>query len=266
MSYSAAEVERFAYCPLSWHLSRKGHEGRGDATDAGERAHDEVGRRVARWRSVLDDHYLALRVALYLALTAASAMTLALEVVVLDATGPFHWILILMSLTWLFVALGFLVRAIRKEDEAKQVVASSGLVEGELAYSDLDRPADTLRSPRYELTGRPDYIVRRKGTLIPVELKTGRTPASPHESHLMQLGVYCLLVEDAYAQRPAVGVLQYPERTFEVPFTDDFRDQVLQTTLRMRLAEMTGEVHRGHDQPGKCRGCSRRDGCPERLQ
>lgn len=265
MSYSAAEVERFAYCPLSWHLARGGADGVGDATVMGEHAHAAVGKRVALWRKVVDDHYAALRVSLYLALTAASAATLAIEVVFLDFTGPYHWILLGMSLLWLLIALGFLLRAIWKEDEAKQVAQASGLAPGELAYSDLDRPAETLRSPRYELTGRPDYIVKRGDHHVPVEVKTGRTPSTPHESHLMQLGVYCILVEEQYGKRPPSGVLQYPERSFDVPFTNEFRDTVLQTALRMRLAEMTGEVHRTHNQPGKCRGCSRRDACPERL-
>lgn len=265
MGYSAAEVERYTYCPLSWQLARKGQDGTGDATVQGEHAHDAMGKRVAIWRGVLDDHYEALRVALYLALTAASAATLAIEVVFLDSFGAYHWILLLMSLTWLLVALGFLLRAIWKEDEAKQVAKASGLAPGELAYSDLDKPAETLRSARYDLTGRPDYIVRRSGEFIPVEVKTGRTPSTPHESHLMQLGVYCILVEEKYGASPKCGMLQYPERTFEVDFTPEFRDKVLETSLRMRLAEMTGNVHRNHNQPGKCRGCSRRDACPERL-
>lgn len=265
MPFSAAEVERFTYCPLSWQLARGGQEGLGDATMQGERAHDAMGKRVAAWRRVLDDHHSALRVALYLGLTAASAATLAIEVVFLDSYGPYQWILILMSLTWLLVALGFLLRAIWKEDEAMAIAQASGLAPGELAYSDLDKPAETLRSSRYELAGRPDYIVRRKGEYIPVEVKTGRTPTAPHESHLMQLGVYCILTEEKYGVRPSVGMLQYPERTFEVAFTNEFRDKVLEMTLRMRLAEMTGNVHRIHDQPGKCRGCSRREACPERL-
>lgn len=265
MSHSAAEVERFAYCPLSWQLARGGQEGVGDAMTNGERAHAAVGARVAAWRRLLDDHFEAMRIALYLALTAASAATLAIEVVFLDFTGPYHWILLGMSLTWLLVALVFLLRAIWKEDEAKQVAEAHGFEPGELAYSDLDKPAETLRSARYELSGRPDYIVRRQGAYIPVEVKTGRTPAQPHDSHLMQLGVYCLLVEEKYGKRPPSGVLQYPERSFDVPFTDDYRDKVLETTLRMRLAEMTGTVHRTHDQPGKCRGCSRKDACPERI-
>lgn len=265
MSYSAAEVERFTYCPLSWSLSQGGAEGIGDATIQGEKAHAIIGQRVGLWRSIIDDHYSALRVALYLALTAASAATLALEVVFLDANGPFHWILLAMSLLWLLVSLGFLLRAIWKEDEAKNVAIASGLVEGELAYSDLDRPAETLRSPKYDLTGRPDYIVRRHETYIPVEVKTGRTPQLPHDSHLMQLGVYCLLVEEKYGVAPPFGVLQYPDRRFEVAWSRDFRDKVLQTTLKMRLADMTREVHRVHNSPGKCRGCSRREACNERL-
>ncbi|MFA5862323.1 MAG: CRISPR-associated protein Cas4 [Candidatus Thermoplasmatota archaeon] len=265
MSYSAAEIERFTYCPLSWSLAQRGQDGVGEATAQGERAHAAIGTRISIWRSLLDEHYSALRIALYLALAAASAATLALEVVFLDANGPSHWILLAMSLTWLLVSLGFLLRAIWKEDEAKQVVAESGLVQGELAYSDLDRPAETLRAPRYDLSGRPDYIVRRGEAYIPVEVKTGRTPDKPHDSHLMQLGVYCILVEEKYGKRPTHGVLQYAQCSFEVPFTEAFRDKVLQTTLKMRLAEMTGNVHRIHNSPGKCRGCSRRDACTERL-
>lgn len=265
MGYNAAEVERYVYCPMSWALAKRGHDPEGGVLAQGDQAHAAVGKRISVWRRVLDEHYDALRVALYLALTAASAATLALEVVMLDSSGPAHWILILMSLLWLMVALGFLLRALWKEKEAKDYVATSGLVEGELAYSDLDRPAETLRAEKFDLSGRPDYIVRRGGTYIPVELKTGRTPDAPHDSHLMQLGVYCVLVEECYGARPAHGVLQYPERTFEVPFTDEFRDKVLETTLRMKLSEMTGVIHRNHERVGKCRGCSRRDGCPERL-
>jgi len=265
MGFSAADVERYAYCPLSWALADGGVDPRSEPLLQGERAHDEKGKTIARWRGVLENHYEALRLSLYLALTAASAMTLAIEAFVLDFTGPYHWILIVMSLTWLFTALAFLLRAMRMEERANDIVQANGLVPGELAYSDLDRPGDTLRSEKYNLSGKPDYIVRRGDHYIPVEVKTGRTPDEPHESHLMQLGVYCLLVEENYGSRPATGVLQYPEKTFEVPFTDDYRDKVLKMTLQMRMAKMTGEVHRNHDRRGKCQGCSRRAMCPERI-
>lgn len=264
MSYSAAEVERFVYCPLSWALSQRG-ETMDAVLKAGEADHAAFGSRISMWRRVLDQHNAALRVAMYLALTAASASTLALEVVWLDFGGPYHWVLMGMSLLWLFVALGFLLRAMWKQDEARDFVAKAGLVDGELAYSDLDRPGEKLRSEKYDLSGRPDYIVRRHEEYLPVEVKTGRTPDAPHDSHLMQLGVYCILVEEQYGRRPSRGYLQYPERTFEVAFTDAFRDKVLETTLRMRLSEMTGVIHRNHERVGKCKGCSRRALCPERL-
>ena len=264
MAYSAAEVERFVYCPLSWALSQRG-ETMDAVLQAGEAEHAAFGSRISVWRRVLDQHHAALRVAMYLALTAASAATLALEVAFLDFDGLAPWLLMSMSLLWLFVALGFLLRAMWKQEEAQVIVAESGLVHGELAYSDLDRPGETLRSEKYDLSGRPDYIVRRNGEFLPVEVKTGRTPDAPHDSHLMQLGVYCILVEECYGARPSRGYLQYPEKTFEVPFTDEFRDKVLETSLRMRMAQMTGVIHRNHERVGKCRGCSRRALCPERL-
>jgi CRISPR-associated exonuclease Cas4 len=31
------------------------------------------------------------------------------------------------------------------------------------------------------------------------------------------------------------------------------------------LSEMTGVIHRNHERVGKCKGCSRRALCPERL-
>lgn len=265
MGFSAADVERYTYCPLSWALARGGIAASEEMTARGDVAHDAVGQKISRWRHFLQEHHEALQTALYLALVAASAATLAIEVTFLDFSGIFNRVLMLMSLLWLMVALVFLLRAIRKEEEAKTFVKSNGLVEGELLYSDLDRPAQTMRSEKYELSGRPDYIVRRGQDFIPVELKTGRTPEEPHVSHLMQLGVYCLLVEEAYGRRPPFGVLQYPERAFEVPWSDEFRDQVFETVLRMRLAEVTGTVHRNHTRAGKCRGCSRRDACAERL-
>lgn len=265
MSYNAAEVERFVYCPLSWALAKGGLQANDENTQHGEVAHDAFGQRISVWRRFLKEHHDALQTSFYLALVAASAATLAIEVTFLDFTGVFNRILMVMGLVWLLVSLGFLLRAIFKERQAEAFVQANGLVEGELLYSDLDRPGDTLRSQKYEISGKPDYIVRRQGSYIPVELKTGRTPAQPHDSHLMQLGVYCLLVEEEFGKRPTHGVLQYPDKAYEVPFTNEFRDQVFETVLRMRLAEVTGTVHRSHTRPGKCNGCSRRAACPERL-
>jgi len=56
----------------------------------------------------------------------------------------------------------------------------------------------SLISARYGLSGRPDCLVRVDDGVVPVELKSGRSPRSgrPYEGHMLQLAAYCLLVED----------------------------------------------------------------------
>jgi len=42
ISVSASDLERHAYCPLSWKLAKEGHEGKGDAISAGIDKHQEI--------------------------------------------------------------------------------------------------------------------------------------------------------------------------------------------------------------------------------
>ncbi|HVL49849.1 MAG TPA: CRISPR-associated protein Cas4 [Candidatus Thermoplasmatota archaeon] len=263
MGYSAADIERYTYCPLSWYLAKSGHHGDDAVLSEGVRKHAEKGKDVARWRRIIAEHGEAFQTALYLALVAASAATLAIEVVFLE--GFYANILMMLSLVWLLVSLGFLVHALRKQDEAEKFGRTAGFVAGELTYSDLDQPAATLRSGRYEVGGRPDYIVRDGPHYIPVEVKTGATPQKPHESHVLQCATYCLLVEETYGERPPHGIISYSTGHFTVPYTEEIRDKVLETILRMKLADLTGTAHRNHNRPGKCASCSRREACPERL-
>ncbi|MDP6864304.1 MAG: Dna2/Cas4 domain-containing protein [Candidatus Poseidoniaceae archaeon] len=48
---SASDLERHAYCPLSWQLARKGKPGRGEAVQAGRVAHAEIHRRVEDFKN-----------------------------------------------------------------------------------------------------------------------------------------------------------------------------------------------------------------------
>src|SRR6266849_386376 len=79
--------------------------------------------------------------------------------------------------------------------------ARTGLPTRDILYADVDSPLPQpapLISTRYRLSGKPDYLVRVKDGVAPVELKSGRSPSSgrPYEGHLLQLAAYCLLVED----------------------------------------------------------------------
>ncbi len=173
------------------------------------------------------------------------------------------YVLEVLSLLWLMGASYFLYFELKYERIAAEAREAVG-VEEEIAYND-DGDACLLVSDRYGITGRPDYIIVREGVHIPVELKTGRVPKGPFFSHIMQVGAYCILVEENYGEAPPYGIVRYGDREFEVDYTDDLKSLVLQKIEEMRRARKTGDVHRNHNRPGKCRSCSRREKCPESL-
>src|SRR5947209_1308098 len=66
-------------------------------------------------------------------------------------------------------------------------------IRGEVVYSDTGaghQPAKALYAPRYGLTGKPDYLLRTRQGLVPVEVKPERTDPEPQESHLLQVLAY----------------------------------------------------------------------------
>ena len=128
------------------------------------------------------------------------------------------------------------------------------------------RPSQPYYSPTWDLAGRPDYVLHHRGSLIPVEVKGGRTPREPYEGHMLQLGAYCLLLEEAEGRAPPYGLLRYPEATFRVPFDGRLRRRVVEILEEMRAAEARGGIARGHQEPWRCRACGYRDVCDQRLE
>lgn len=141
---------------------------------------------------------------------------------------------------------------------------ATGLPTGEVVYSDTgawEKVEAPLRSRRYGLVGRPDYLVKTAGAPTPVEVKSRRSPGAPLASHTLQLGAYCLLVEDHFGPRPAHGLIRYADATFQVPFTEELRAAVLAAAAEIRAARTAPEVHRQHDDPARCRACGYRQAC-----
>ena len=143
-----------------------------------------------------------------------------------------------------------------------------GLPEGRILYSDTG-PRRDLPEPLFaedlNLVGKPDYLVESKEGLIPVEVKSGRTPAKPFDSHIYQLAAYCLLVQRTYQRRPPYGIIRYPQRSFAVEFTQNLEKQLSDLLVEMRASLNAGELHRSHAQPGRCRSCGYGQLCEERL-
>jgi CRISPR-associated exonuclease Cas4 len=139
---------------------------------------------------------------------------------------------------------------------------------GQIVYSDTGAttlPAKPLYSPRYGLTGKPDYLVSTRQGLVPVEVKPGRTDPEPQESHLLQVLAYCLLIEDSEGRPPPYGLLRYRDDTFRVDYNAHTRAYILEVIEEIKEAHRQPEAHRNHDQPGRCRACSYRELCEESL-
>lgn len=145
---------------------------------------------------------------------------------------------------------------------------AAGLPGGRVIYTDT-RAWGKLDKPLYYqalgLTGKPDYIVEQNGRYIPVEVKTGKTPAAPYDSHIFQLASYCLLVEKTYGKRPPYGIIHYAERDFAIDYTRELETALLDLLAEMRRDERRDEVHRSHNNTARCASCGFRTDCDETL-
>lgn len=145
---------------------------------------------------------------------------------------------------------------------------ASGLPAGRIIYSDTSRWGKVekpLYDPVSALTGKPDYLVEEGDALIPVEVKSGRAPSIPHDSHVFQLAAYCLLVERVYGKRPPYGILRYRDHTFSIDFTPALEQELEELLEAIRLQERRGEANRSHDEPQRCARCGYRNICDQRL-
>ena len=143
----------------------------------------------------------------------------------------------------------------------------TGLPSGRVVYADTGdwRPAEApFFSNTYGLTGKPDYLVETRGSLIPVEVKSSTAPPQPYPSHVLQLAAYCLLVEDTEGKAPAYGLIKYADTLFEVDYNAPLRRELLSLLDTMRHARHR-QVPRSHDEPRRCAGCGYRQECDQSL-
>ena len=141
----------------------------------------------------------------------------------------------------------------------------SGVPFGDVAYSDTDAPAQPLISRRFGLAGKPDYIVRRNGVSIPVEVKPGRTADAPYDSDVMQLVAYMLMIEEAEKAPPPYGILHYRSASFRIVYSPALRQRLLDILQDMRSAADEADVGRSHESVGRCAACGFRGSCGESL-
>lgn len=325
-SVSAADLERFCYCPLSWHLGRQAevrsealkngsdkHAALGDELDGiiqGEKRADQL-ERIAVWAAILATAMALLGAFLFSAsdpvltgqlLSVMALIWLLIASIILyrSATAPNPslkglregWMALfailgittalnavpifdvrqeqalayqIVSVILLLLACLYLYASNHMAEKARISRKRAG-VSAEIAYvGEGNDQGEVLRSSVFDLSGRPDYVMETDGGFVPVEVKTGRTPRGPLFSHILQLAAYCQLVEETHGPVP-YGIIRYEKREDVIRFDERLRS-LLQTKLDEVQEHLEGApVHRSHDRPGKCRSCSRRELCPERLE
>ena len=109
---SASDLERHAYCPLSWHLARSGVKGAGDAIELGKQRHKEIEEAMSNYQSqdlkarkemVIWTWWFAIVVTLTLD---TAAFFFVEEGVIADSDfGLFARYLVLLALVWLILAI-----------------------------------------------------------------------------------------------------------------------------------------------------------------
>jgi CRISPR-associated exonuclease Cas4 len=145
---------------------------------------------------------------------------------------------------------------------SKRHRAALGVGDGVIVAGDDSNvlSAPDLFSARLGLVGRPDQLLRVGRHLIPVEQKPNARRL--RDSHVMQLAVQCLLVQERFGRRPPYGIVVLAGGAQEkVPFTPALEQRLFET-----VEEMRGWLRR-REEPGaewvaaKCRSCGFRRTC-----
>jgi CRISPR-associated exonuclease Cas4 len=152
---------------------------------------------------------------------------------------------------------------------AQRTRQATGLPAGRVVYTDTrgwGRVEKPLFSPRWQLTGKPDYLVQTGAEVVPVEVKSGRAPAEgAYPAHVYQLAAYCVLVADTTHARPTHGLIKYADKTVAVDFTPALERELQETLRALRADGEAGEVARSHNSVARCRACGFREVCGESL-
>ncbi len=168
----------------------------------------------------------------------------------------------------LYITLLLFILAIIFFWQSNRQQKAAGLPGGQVIYTDtrgwgkVEKP---LYYPALALTGKPDYLIEKNGQIIPVEVKSGRAPEAPYDSHIYQLASYCLLVEKTYGKRPPYGIIHYENRDFAIEYTRELETALIELLADMRVDEAKKDVPRSHEQASRCKRCGFRNVCDQSL-
>jgi len=163
------------------------------------------------------------------------------------------------------ISIVFFVFSKKIKKNVRNIKAKNIIQEGKITYSDLSIPANPFFSKKYKITGKPDYIVKQNKYFIPVELKTGNHN-EPQKNHIFQIAAYCHLLEENYGRFVPYGILVYNNTVqYKIPFNPSIRFELESTIKKMRYSMKTGKVIMNHSDFRRCKACSMRDYCNNKI-
>jgi CRISPR-associated exonuclease Cas4 len=166
---------------------------------------------------------------------------------------------------WLLVAIGIVIlllivleiRTRRSESSYDEIVYDDSGIQ--------KVPEKPLFDSELRLAGKPDFLLKKDGVLIPVEMKSTQIRNSAYDNHLYQLLAYCRLTEKTYGERPPFGILRYRNKAIKISYTIE-KEAALSSVIAAMRSDIQNGVHsRSHQQPSRCLNCGYRGRCPEKL-
>ena len=265
---SASDLERYGYCPLSWKLHKDGIDAEGKGIVDGTKKKREV-------RNILQNLFNQEN---YSDSTYQNFNSVIKVAIVTNLIGIFFllfrdslvgYFLISLSFIWLIVAslyLYFFLYSHETVDEMKSKLD----VENDKSNNSNERRISTpkLFSNSVGLCGKPAYVLENNEEMIPVDVKSGRKPEAPFFNHVLQNAAYCFLVEEQLKTKVPHGIIRYgmKENSHTVTWDEDLKNLLIEKISEMeKILDGDKEAHRNHNRPGKCKNCSRKEACPERL-
>jgi len=172
-------------------------------------------------------------------------------------------ILLPAGLVLLLIALVLCILLLNERRQQRQRLITErrralGLPDGELVYEDADGEGEPLSSSVYPLVGKPDYVVQLPdGRPVPIELKLGvQNATAPYSNHAVQVGAYCLILEDYFAQPPTHGILRYADYEFTIEYTPVLRRKVIKLLTEMQRCSAQQPPPLTKQRAAKCRACT----------
>lgn len=281
----ASEIGNYCYCARAWwfrSIAKPGHNTQHSRLTRGIRQHYLHGCLVRGSMLLLATALLLLAVAIVLSFSqlgfipflsplradAMGVVDTAADAMPPTFSSPFPTLPMSIDNESMMIPLVLAAGSILLLWGAIALRRRTGLPWGRIVASDMgygthiERP---LVAPRYGLVGKPDYVLRQRGRLIPVEVKPTRRATKPYTSDIMQLAAYCLLVEETY-RPPPYGLLRYASDTFHIDYTPALRQQLLTLMDEIRAAKKRGECHRSHSNPRRCQHCQFFDRCDDAIR